>query len=377
VSQQEQPKTPEQQMETALAVVPKDKTAIALGERGLAFENAGELYRMSDAFVKGGVAPRGTTAGGAMAALLKGRALGLDEVTALTNITVVNGRVTIGGSLILALVRKHHACAELAYRWEGEGNTRAAIIRARRIDERDATETRFGWDDAVRAGLASKDCYRAYPDDMLLWRAAARMGRRQFPDILAGCYVPGEIVEVEAPGPAAPPPTDEPPPQDPLLAELSGDPADDSEPDITDAIPSRAVAQMCGVSHTFVDQSRPVEVATVATCGNSLHAGRDGKAYPARRVVPEREAPAYEEPVIERPKLGSPAVEPEQGVSQADTPGGPPAPPEPARRTEPPAEPPPFESHAEADRAIAEADARQAGLFPEPAAPRRRRALQE
>jgi hypothetical protein len=184
----------EGQVEQALAVVPT-KAPIRVGERGLAFENAAEVFRMAEAFVRGGVAPKGATPGGVMAAILKGRSLGLDEVTSLGSITVVNGRVQIGGALILALVRKHQACAELTYKWEGEGNTRAAIVRARRVEEREATEHRFGMDDAARAGLASKEAYRTWPDEMLLWRAVSRMGRRQFSDVLAGVYVAGEVVE--------------------------------------------------------------------------------------------------------------------------------------------------------------------------------------
>lgn len=52
---------------------------------------------------------------------------------------------------------------------------------------------------------------------------------------------------------------------------------------------SRAIAEMCGVSHTFVDQVKPVQVATVATSVT----GADGKQYPARRTA----APKPERPI--------------------------------------------------------------------------------
>jgi hypothetical protein len=42
---------------------------------------------------------------------------------------------------------------------------------------------------------------------------------------------------------------------------------------------SRAIAELCGVSHTFVDGARPL--ATVATCPSRC-TGQDGKEYPAR-----------------------------------------------------------------------------------------------
>lgn len=62
---------------------------------------------------------------------------------------------------------------------------------------------------------------------------------------------------------------------------------------------SRAVAKLCGVSHTFVEQLRPEEA--LATVANARTAS-DGRQYPARRrVVPEPQEPeADSEPVIER-----------------------------------------------------------------------------
>lgn len=323
--------TVDAQIETALAVVPKDKTAIAIGERGLAFESASEVFRMAQAFVTGGVAPKGATPGGVMAAMLKGRALGLDEVTAISGITVVGGRVQMGGALILALIRKHQACAEgPTYWWEGEGNKRAAFVRARRVDEREAVTHRFGMDDAARAGLLGKDSYKAWPDEMLLWRAVARMGRLQFSDVLAGVYVAGELPEhLAAVDPEPAPALSEPPPADPLLEELSGPAAP-----ATVALPAPIVGA--------------VESADVCT------------KPPEAPAAPASSTPARNHAGVELP-----AREPGQDDD------------EPA---------PPFTSHAEADRAIAEAEGKhQAQLFapPAPAAhvdrgtQRRRRRLEE
>ena len=286
------------QVEQALAVAPKDKTSIAIGERGLAFESASEVFRMAQAFVSGGVAPKGATPGAVMAAMLKGRALGLDEITAISSITVVGGRVQMGGALILALVRKHQACAEgPTYWWEGEGNQRAAFVRARRADEREAVTHRFGMDDAARAGLLGKDSYKHWPDEMLLWRAVARMGRLQFSDVLAGVYVPGELQgeHQAAAEPEPSPALSEPPPADPLLEELSGPPA--------------AAAAVVGPSAPIVDA--PAE--------------------------PDEPAPAAE---LETAAETAPAREPGQDDDEsADV-------------------APPFPDHAAADRAIAESESR-------------------
>lgn len=50
---------------------------------------------------------------------------------------------------------------------------------------------------------------------------------------------------------------------------------------------SRAVADLCGVHHTFVQKQRPEQVATVAT---STVTGADGKQYPAKRKAKTEEA---------------------------------------------------------------------------------------
>jgi len=164
------------------------------------------------------------TAGAAMAAILKGRALGLDEVTSVTTIAVIKGRVQMAGAVILAIITKSGACAEEpVYWWEGEGQDRVAFVKAKRHGQATVTH-HFGMRDAVRAGLTGNDTYKKYPDDMLLWRAVSIMGRRQFPDVCAGIYVPGEVPDEPdasepSPRPALPPP----PEPDPLLDELSAD----------------------------------------------------------------------------------------------------------------------------------------------------------
>lgn len=228
----------EAKVDTALATVDKGKAAIKVGERGIAFETAAELYRMAQAFVAGGVAPKGSNAGGVMAAILKGRALGLDEITSVTQIMMISGRTMMAGALVLGLLKR--AGINYRFHWTGEGNSRAAVISAwdpSRGEVRGSwPEHTFSMGDAARAGLTSRkgDTWKAWPDEMLLWRAVSKMGRQQFPEVCAGIYVPGEIpgdpqvsVDPETPEVAAA----IPPAPDPLFDEPSAPFASHAEAD--------------------------------------------------------------------------------------------------------------------------------------------------
>jgi hypothetical protein len=206
----------EAKVETALSTVDKGKAAIKVGERGIAFETAAELYRMAQAFVQGGVAPAGSNAGGVMAAILKGRALGLDEITSVTQIMMIKGRTMMAGALVLGLLKR--AGIDYRFWWTGEdNNTLTAHIVAwdpsRGEKKGSWPEHTFSMGDAARAGLTNKkgDTWKAWPREMLLWRAVSKMGRQQFPEVCAGIYVPGEIpgdpqvtVDPEAMAPPAP-----------------------------------------------------------------------------------------------------------------------------------------------------------------------------
>jgi len=222
----------EQKVSEALAIAPTRPGAVQIrvGDRGLSFDNASELHRMATAFVQGGVCPAGATTGGVMASMLKGMALGLDAITSVTSISIIKGRTQMSGALILGLLKRNGI--KYRFGWEGtpEENNLKAWVQAwdPSVGEVQGAWPRheFGWGDAIRAGLVGKkgEIYKAWPKEMLLWRAVSTMGRQQFPDVCAGIYVPGEIPGDPTPGaeePAPSTPPAPPPAPDPLLAELA------------------------------------------------------------------------------------------------------------------------------------------------------------
>jgi hypothetical protein len=139
-----------------------------------------------------------TSAEAGLMILLTGRDLGLSASQALRGIYVVNNKPVISADAMVAAVRR----SGLAKSWRVVESTieRCTIETTREGEEHPERET-FTLEDAKRAGLDRKDVWRAYPRDMLRHRCAAALVRRVYPDVVLGCYVPGEIDDPPSPAP--------------------------------------------------------------------------------------------------------------------------------------------------------------------------------
>ena len=179
-----------------------------------------------------------------LAAIAKGLEVGLAPMQALSSITVINGRPSIWGDALPALVQRagHHIDVEM----EGEGDKRRAIATLTRADGRTVVRT-FSVDDAKKAKLWGKGGpWSAYPDRMLAMRARAFACRDGAADALMGLSIGEEVsdygpatardITPQAPRkggvaykPLGPRPTDHPdPPVDEIL-----DGATEAEPEPT------------------------------------------------------------------------------------------------------------------------------------------------
>lgn len=117
-----------------------------------------------------------------------GYEVGLQPLQALQNISVINGKPSIWGDSMLALVKKHPACAGVSEYIEGEGDNMTAHCEVKRRygDEIEVTKASFSVDDAKKAALWGKDTYKRYPKRMLTMRARGFALRNAFPDALQG-----------------------------------------------------------------------------------------------------------------------------------------------------------------------------------------------
>ena len=130
----------------------------------------------------------------ALMILLTGRDLGLTASQSFRAVYIVSGKPVVSSDAMVAAIRRSGLCDS----WRViETTAERCTIETTRKGESEPERETFTQDDATRAGLNRKDVWRQYPRDMLRHRAAAGLARRVYPDVILGCYAPGEIEEQE------------------------------------------------------------------------------------------------------------------------------------------------------------------------------------
>ena len=119
-----------------------------------------------------------------------GYEIGLAPMQALQNIAVINGKPSIYGDALLALVRKDPRCMGIDEKMEGENETMNAvcILKRKHIDGSiELIKREFNVQMAMRAGLWGKQGpWTQYPERMLQHRARGNCLRDAFPDVIKG-----------------------------------------------------------------------------------------------------------------------------------------------------------------------------------------------
>lgn len=129
-----------------------------------------------------------------MAAIVRGMEVGLAPMQALSSIAVINGRASLWGDALVALMLRagHHIDVEI----ENEGNLEQAraVATLTRGDSGKVIVRSFSYADAKRAGLAGKTGpWQQYPLRMLANRARAFAIRDGAADALMGMAVSEEV----------------------------------------------------------------------------------------------------------------------------------------------------------------------------------------
>ena len=136
--------------------------------------------------------------GNCLVAIQWGMELGLKPLQCMQNIAVINGRPSLWGDAVLALVLASPSCKDVIERYEGTGEHLTAVCIAQRHGRADK-EARFSVADAKAAGLLGKQGpWQQYRDRMLKMRARAFALRDQFADVLKGMEIAEEAMDAPA-----------------------------------------------------------------------------------------------------------------------------------------------------------------------------------
>ena len=145
-----------------------------------------------------------------------GMGLGLAPMQALQNIAVINGKPSIYGDALLAMVRADHRCLGVKEYLDGETAV-CLITRSHNNGDFEEIERKFSVDDAKRAGLWGKQGpWKQYPQRMLQMRARSLAIRDGFPDVIKGLISVEEAQDMPSPMKPVQP---QPAPSGPTIAE--------------------------------------------------------------------------------------------------------------------------------------------------------------
>lgn len=179
-------------------VNPKINAAVVRGV-GVLFTSVAEVWAVADNLKKGGAGPSKASTASIAAAILRGQALGLDIVTSMGQITVVNGRASLMGDLALALVRQSGKLASYKREWIGKEGTDdyGCKITAKRADTNEEIDYTFTFGEAKRAGLLRTAIWTGFTKRMVYYRTLGFILRDLFSDVLMGLYVTEELQSIE------------------------------------------------------------------------------------------------------------------------------------------------------------------------------------
>lgn len=131
----------------------------------------------------------------AMVKILAGQEIGVTPFQAMSNINIIQGKAAMGANLMAAKVK-----GSGKYDYRADVSSEKCTVTIRQINHNrnefeDIGSFTFSMEDAKRIGLANKDNWRNYPQNMLFARAISNAVRMYAPDVFNGnlVYDPDEL----------------------------------------------------------------------------------------------------------------------------------------------------------------------------------------
>jgi hypothetical protein len=156
-----------------------------------------------------------TNAGEIALKLKKGNHLGLDDLTAVSEISIIKGKCVMAANLILGLAMRHPDYEDHSFEWVGDKyNDDFGSKFTLKFKGRDSFSNTFTLAEAKRAELYPKDeakprvnsrtgeaygksAWEKFTEDLLVSKATVRGLRLYVPNIAHGIYCPEEMSEIQ------------------------------------------------------------------------------------------------------------------------------------------------------------------------------------
>jgi hypothetical protein len=162
---------------------------LSTNNRGFAPANLTEAIQFSDLLASSPIAPKAYQGKpqDILVCVQWGFELGLAPMQALQNIAVINGKPSVYGDAMMALVQASPVCEDVEEFFENEGTPNPIAVCIAKRKGRKPVTVKFSVEDAKRAGLWGKQGpWSAYPKRMMQMRARGFALRDAFPDVLKG-----------------------------------------------------------------------------------------------------------------------------------------------------------------------------------------------
>jgi hypothetical protein len=130
----------------------------------------------------------------ALAVMVYGHEMGLQPMTSLREIFIIEGTPSCSAKLMRSLIFRNGHTLEFR-----EASRERVTIYGKRCDGQGEATVTWDLEDAKIAGLLGKDNWKKYPRSMLTARATSELARLIFPDTQIG-YTPEELGRVDLSG---------------------------------------------------------------------------------------------------------------------------------------------------------------------------------
>lgn len=149
------------------------------------------------ALYNGGLVPKGCSEREVYARIVAGAEMGMKPLQALNGIAMINGRPTLHSDSIPCVVMASGLVTGMHYKFTGEGDNLACTFYVRRKGIEEYQEWTYSMQDAIEAGVASRDTWKAHKKKMLFNRARSWCLRNTFPDVLGNIYTKDEVEDMQ------------------------------------------------------------------------------------------------------------------------------------------------------------------------------------